>query len=381
MKAAAAVLAENKEKILEIWIEKIREEVQASLLNSALALRDHVPHLLQDIIGIMNKFDKMDVLREDVMYQGILENSIEHGRHRATSAGYTVDQILREYIVFHRILTDLLMKENVYTTEVGVVLKYSIENAMLYSGVAFSDSLQEMRQKLIGIVAHDMRNPISAAYLAVDMMKYEDGRERFEKVKMMARSSLKRSIDLVESLLDSITVEAGEGITLEFEESDLLPMIQSVYTEASEIYSNPILLECKENEITGIFDATMLRRVLENFLSNAIKYGKREKPVTITVETNEEILTIKVHNFGNPISEERQDEIFEFLNTSSGNTGGPAGFKSWGMGLTLVKAVAEAHGGLVKYDSSKKEGTTFSIVLDKKKNKPGKIRATLNYEF
>lgn len=380
MRKAAKVLEDNKEKIIENWIQKIRGEVIASRLNTELALRDHVPHLLQDIIRIMNRFEKIDVLQEELIYKEILENSIEHGRHRATSTGYTVDQILREYIVFHRILTDLLMKEKVYTTEVGVVLKYSIENAMLYSGVAFSDSLQEMRQKLIGIVAHDMRNPIAAAYLAVDMMKYEDGRERFEKVRKMALSSLRRSVELVEDLLDSITVEAGEGITLEFEKGDLLPIIQSVYAEASEIYSNQIHLECKEKEITGIFDATMLRRVLENFLSNAIKYGNRKKPITIWVETKEETLTIKVHNYGNPIPEEKQDEIFEFLNTS-GISGDPAGQKSWGMGLTLVKAVAEAHGGEVTYESNKKDGTTFSLVLDKNKNKPGKVRAALNYEF
>lgn len=379
MKRAADLIEVNKEKILETWISKIKEEVEATRQNSELALRDHVPHLIEDIIKIMRQYENFDVLNEEAVYAEIFENSIEHGRHRATSTGYTVDQILREYIAFHRIITNLLMEENVYDTEVGLVIKYSIENAMLYSGSAFSESLQEMRQKLIGILAHDMRNPISAAHLAVDIMKYEDGKERFEKVRKLALSSLKRSIDLVEGLLDSITVEAGEGITLEFSEINIVTNIKSVHSEASEIYSNEIVLECDEDEIIGVLDGTMIRRVLENFISNAVKYGKRGKPVTISVENGDPFLSIKVHNFGNPIPDDRKDEIFRFMNTQ-GNSG-PKELKSWGMGLTLVKAVAEAHGGELKLESSEENGTSFCIILDKSKNKPGKMRASLNYEF
>ncbi|GHA27815.1 hypothetical protein GCM10007103_06570 [Salinimicrobium marinum] len=379
MKKAAQVLEARKEDIFNSWMEKVKKEIMASTENSKLALMDHVPHLLEDIITIMERYGKMDVLKEEAIYKEIFENSIEHGRHRATTSGYTVDQILREYIVFHRILTDLLIQEKAYNTEVGVVLKYSIENAMLYSGSAFSESLQEMRQKLLGILAHDMRNPISAAYLAISMMNYEDGEERFEKIRKLAKSSMKRSIDLVESLLDSITVEAGEGITLEFTSVDVSESIKSVYNEASEIYSNEIILKCNDEEIVGVFDETMIRRVLENLLSNAIKYGQRDKPVTISITEKEQFFALKVHNFGNPIPEERQQEIFQFMNTT--RNASYSGVKSWGMGLTLVKAVAEAHGGEVRLESSEELGTSFTVSFDKTKNKPGKMKATLNYEF
>lgn len=380
MKKAAKVLEKHKSEIVEEWIDKVREEVAAARENNELALRDHVPHLVDDIISIMRRYEKFDVTAEENIYEEIFENSIEHGRHRATSSGYTVNQILREYISFHRILTNKLLQEEAYNNEVGVVIKYSIENAMLFSGSAFSDSLQEMRQKLIGILAHDIRNPISAAYLAVDMMKHEQGQERFEKIRQMAKSSLKRSIDLVEGLLDSIAIQAGEGITLEFSETDLYPTIQSVHSEAKEIYSNEIILNAEEKEIKGIFDATMIRRVLENFISNAVKYGNRDKPVTMTVINEEEIVTIGVNNYGTPIPEEKQEDIFRFLSTT-GSSSGSKGMKSWGMGLTLVKAVAEAHGGELKLESDESNGTTFTILINKRKSNPGKVKAALNYEF
>lgn len=380
MEKAAQILRTHKEVIMESWVDKVREEVNAARQNNKLALRDHLPHLLDDIESIMVRYKDFDVLRQETTYREMFKNSIEHGRHRATSTGYTVEQILREYIVFHHILTEVLVEEEAYNDEVGVVLKFSIEHAMLYSGGAFSESLQETRQKLLGIVAHDIRNPISAAYLAVDFLKYEEGKERFEKLRKIAHSSLKRSMELVEGLLDSITVEAGDGITLDFVKVNLYENIKAVHTEAEEIYSNDMILKCNEKEITGIFDPTMIRRVLENFISNAVKYGDRAKPVTITVNNSQEVLEIQVHNYGNEIPKERQEEIFEFLKTSQGPTG-TTGLKSRGMGLSLVKAVARAHGGDVELESHKKDGTTFTISLNKFAHKPGKVKAPFTYDF
>lgn len=378
MKYAAQVLRNERENIINLWLESIKKEVAASRITSRIVLRDHVPQLYDDIVRIMDRFENFDVVKEDMIYREIFENSVEHGRHRATSEGYTLGQVLREYIMFDKIITVALIESDAFTKEAGMVIKYSIENAMLYSSIAFSGSLQEVRQKLIAMVAHDMRNPISAALFAVKMMKYEDGPERFEKIKGMAVNSLNRSVELIENLLDSITVEAGEGMTFNFSRQNILECVQSVYHEASDSYTNPIHLNCNEEEIDGVFDGTMVRRVLENFVSNAVKYGRKNGPVTLTCSHDEETVEILVHNEGEPIPPERQEAIFEFMNTSRGQ--GPRGLKSRGMGLSLVKAVAEAHGGELGLQSNAEEGTTFSIVLNKFKNEPGQVRAAMKVQ-
>ena len=164
MKYAAQVLTNEKENIINTWIDRIKRDVSASQNTNRLALRDHVPHLLDDIIRIMDRFVNFDVVKEEMIYKEIFENSVEHGRHRASSEGYSLGQILREYILFDKVITVVLMEREAFTKETGMVIKYSIENAMLYSATAFTGSLQNMRQKLIALVAHDMRNPISAAH-------------------------------------------------------------------------------------------------------------------------------------------------------------------------------------------------------------------------
>ena len=88
--------------------------------------------------------------------------------------------------------------------------------------------------------------------------------------------------------------------------------------------------------------------------SNAVKYGKRNSPITIDVKDDSDSVFISIHNEGNPIPEDKQTEIFNFLNSTNGK--GPRELRSWGMGLSLVKAVARAHKGHLELRASKKTG-------------------------
>ncbi len=379
MKKAAEIIRNQGAVIIETWERKVKNEISAAHSTSTLALRNQLPKVLEDISFILDRYEGTDGLEDDENFHEIIQNSLDHGRHRATSSHYTVKQILQEYIVFHKVLTETLVSNDVYSSQVGIVLKYTLETAMLNSAGSFSDSLQEMREKLIGTLAHDLRNPISTAHFALDMIKhYRDDEKRFDDMRQMGLKSLKKSTELLEGLLDAITVKAGEGITLNFDEVDLLDDISWVYDEASEIYTNKINFNKKEaDSLKGVFDGTAVRRVVENLVTNAIKYGAREKPVTITVEDSDKDIRVSVHNYGNPIAKKDQENIFEFLNRSSERNSG--NLDSWGMGLTLVKTVANAHGGKLMLNSNEKEGTTFTLILDKFSHKPGKIRTELNF--
>ena len=377
MKAASEIIRIHSSEIMDNWESRVREEIPASVISSNLALRNQLPNVLNDIAEIIDRYGNSLEVEQIEEYKDIIKNSFDHGRHRATSSHYTLKQILQEYVIFHRVLTEVLVNSNVYTRDVGITLKYSLETAMLTSASSFSDSLQEMREKLIGTLAHDIRNPISTAYFTLDVINSEDDKERIDKLKEMGLRSLKKSLDLVDGLLDAISVKAGEGITLNFTELDIVKEIRWVYKEAFEIFNSEITFDCKEKEIIGIFDGTAIRRVVENLVTNAVKYSARNSKINLSLESKEDEVIIKVHNFGKPIDKKNQAEIFKFLNR--GKNVEFHGLQGWGMGLTLVKSVAVAHGGKVELISTKEHGTTFSISLKKNFNKPGKVRTELNY--
>ncbi|MGB3848390.1 MAG: HAMP domain-containing sensor histidine kinase [Tunicatimonas sp.] len=377
MKYAAQTILDNLQLILDSWESTVTQKITASEQTDKIALYDHLPSMIRDIADILIRFHGTEGLPRDEKYQEIVANSSEHGRHRATSEGYTIDQIIHEYIVFHRTLTNVLRDHNTYNDDIADLLKYIIETAILQSAAAFNTSLQQMQEKLVGTLAHDLRNPLSATYSLLDLMAGQKKDDEREMLREMAVRSVQKALKLTEGLLDSVAARAGEGMMLSFAAVDIVKEVKLVYDEACLIYSQPIILKCAEEEIHGVLDGVAIRRLLENLLTNAIKYGSIRQPITIEVEDDEDYVSISVHNHGNPISEERQQAIFNFLEHSS--DANVSERQSWGMGLTLIKAVAESHQGQVFLTSSAKQGTRFTIKLSKN-NELGQRRTRILYK-
>jgi len=101
--------------------------------------------------------------------------------------------------------------------------------------------------------------------------------------------------------------------------------------------------------------------VLDNLLSNAVKYGERGGVITIRLRRVDDRMLLCVHNFGTLIPGEELALLFHpFHRTSDAKATGQRG---WGLGLTLVRGIVEAHHGVVKVESYPKEGTTFTADL------------------
>ena len=376
MKAAADAICKNEKVIISKWENLVVKEIFASNRTEKLVLHDHLPQILKDIATIFYRQNPAEKLKADDTFQEILGNSRNHGKHRATSEFYTVKQVVHEYIIFHRVITAELEHVGVYNLKTADTLKYIIETAILESVGSFSASIQEMQEKLVGTVAHDIRNPLSAAQLSIEMLKKDSEPEWFNRMKKAAERSVKKSLNLIEGLLDGISVKAGQGIMMDFTQADINKSIRYVHEEAAHIYSQIILLKAPEHEIMGVFDETAIRRMLENLISNAVKYGTYNEEIILELKDSEDEIEVSVLNQGEAISTEKQKSIFEFL-SSSGDANN--GYRSWGMGLVLVKMVAEAHDGGVSLESSAEKGTRFIVRLKKNHNTPGRRRTKLNY--
>lgn len=373
----ARILRENNAEIMKIWRDNVVQEVLASKESDSIVLYNHLPVLINDIAKLMIRFDKMKDVSKDKKYKEILKSSVDHGKQRSNTAYYTVEQIVHEYIILHRTLSEFIISHNGYNENVSDLLKYVIETSILKSVGSFSRSIQDMQEKLIGTLAHDIRNPLAAAQLSLEMMEQDKTGKWAEKTRIAAQRGLKKAISLIEGLMDGITIKAGEGMMLNFENTDLLKDIKWVHAESKEVYTNDIKLDCKVEKIEGIFDSTAIKRLLENLIGNAVKYGDKEKQITISIIDQKEAVVIKVHNYGKPIPEAKQAQIFKFMGSAEKDQNSVLG--SWGMGLSLTQIVAEAHGGDINLISDEKTGTTFTVNLIKQFNEPGKRRAKLTF--
>ena len=379
MNRTSKILLENISEIKKLWQDEVIKIVPAANEVNTIALFEHLPNMITDLADLMAHYDEMNDITLNKNYSEILDNSILHGKLRATTSNYTVDQVVHEYIIFHRILREFIKANNGYDQKMSELLRYVIESSILKSVSSFSHSIQEMQEKLIGTLAHDIRNPLAAAQLSLEMMEQDKTGKWTEKARISAKRSVKKAINLIEGLMNGIAVKAGEGMLLHFHETDLLKEINEVFSESKDIFSNEIELDCKVENLWGVFDTTAIRRLIENLIGNAVKYGSLEKRITILVEEEADEVRIKIHNHGNPIPLEKQERIFKFLSSAREDMKSVSG--SWGMGLTLAQIVAQAHGGDINLTSNEISGTTFTVTLMKQFNEEGKRRAKLNYDI
>lgn len=376
MKQAAGVIREKADKITALWKETVQREIEGAAETENLVLLNILPELLKDMARALKRTEYARVSMAPREIEEIVENSLDHGRHRAATANFTAKKVIKEYRILHKIVIMVLKSERVYDEKTGIILSLVMEASMEHSINSFSQSMQEMREKLIATLAHDIRNPLTAANLGLRSMQYEQGEPHFRKIKEMAGRNIRRSIKLVEDLLGAVTVKAGEGMSLHFSTCNFVEEVKLVFEEARHSYSREMELFYEEKDMPGIFDATAVRRVAENLITNAVKYGDPEKTVTVSIENEQQRVILRVHNYGNSIASKDMEDIFNFLCTTQNDSHGK--LKSWGIGLSFVKMAAEAHGGHVDLESDKETGTTFSVIFLKNANEPGRKRAVLN---
>jgi signal transduction histidine kinase len=153
-------------------------------------------------------------------------------------------------------------------------------------------------------------------------------------------------------------VRAGEKLPLELEPLDLVRIASETLDELGTIHGDRFVLRAPPH-IEGTWGAKAVRRILENLCNNAIKYGSPLAPVEVVLDADDDRAIIRVHNEGNPIPRELWSTLFEPFRRG----GADAAQKGWGLGLTLVRGMAEAHGGSVEIESGAEAGTTFTVTL------------------
>jgi len=221
----------------------------------------------------------------------------------------------------------------------------------------------ELRERVLGIVSHDLRNPLNAIMMGASVLRREP-RASAGTIRVASRilSSAERMDAIIGDLLDLTKVRLGGGIEIKREPIDAHELSARIIDELRAGYPGREVRLNVDGDASGRWDASRLEQLVSNLASNALQHGTQDQPVTVESRGNDEEWTLSVHNLGEPIAPDLLPYLFDPFRRGTG-AGEHNGRGHLGLGLFIARAVAEAHGGSIDVTSRRGDGTRFSVRL------------------
>jgi two-component system sensor histidine kinase/response regulator len=224
------------------------------------------------------------------------------------------------------------------------------------------NQLNHTKNQFIGTAAHDIRGPLGAIKTASELLVTRDlSPERQSSLQEMILKSSDHLLSLLSELLDVSAIEGGE-IQLNLENTDLSEKVQDrASLFASQADEKNIQVDTDLAQTSVSFDPVKLVQVIDNLLTNALKFTPEGGRIVLSVEQDEKHVIFKVEDSGPGVAEAEQKKLFDAYETLSNRS--TAGEKSTGLGLAIAKKVILAHQGRIQYRDSKLGGSCFAIYL------------------
>ena len=359
----AKLISEQREALLSNWREQVRELPPARDLEIPV-LNDHVPTLLDElVIALQNGSDQ-------TIPEALAEGSPPaHGLQRLQEA-FDIQEVVAEYNILRGCVHDLAEKyglnlqgkpfhvmNRILDQAIGVALQtYATQQAL---------EVQRRREEYLAFVAHDLRTPLNAVALATRVLEltFRDRGARAETARMLKTlgRNVKNLRALVEKIIEeNLNLRTEAGVKLERRYFDLWPLVEDLIHDLRPVAGtgSTELINRVPYNLVVFADASLLRRVFQNLIANAIKYTPRGK-VIIGAREGESDSGIEcwVRDNGTGISQEQLEKVFDELEPGSGDAAG------LGLGLAIVKTFVEAHGGQVTVQSMEGSGSRFEFTL------------------
>lgn len=235
--------------------------------------------------------------------------------------------------------------------------------------------LSNIKNDFINNMTHELKTPISTISLASQMLRdntVTNTPKTIEHISGIIFQESKRLTTQVEKVLQMAVFNEGK-LKLKFKEVNINNLINSVVLNFElrvKSKNGELVADLKADPAVVKGDEVHITNVLFNLLDNAVKYSKDEPKITISTELKDNFVVVSVKDNGIGISKEHLGQIFErFYRVPTGNVHDVKGF---GLGLSYVKIITEAHKGQVKVESAINKGTKFMIYFPINEENHGK---------
>lgn len=230
----------------------------------------------------------------------------------------------------------------------------------LRTNVVRLDAERVVRERFVALLAHDLRGPLSVVVTSAQLIaaRPQSVVDRPE-LALRVRRAAQRMEAMIRDLLDANSVRAGGRLAITAVPCDLVEIVNEALSDLDDAGRLRVKASLPER-LEGVWAPEEVRRAVWNLVTNALKYGPAGTAVAVDACSDGDAVQLAVHNEGPPIPPEEQSRIFEPFGRARGAAAVAGG---WGLGLTLVRGCAEAHGGQLVLTSMPERGTTFTLRL------------------
>ena len=221
----------------------------------------------------------------------------------------------------------------------------------------------QIKNEILGIVAHDLRNPLASVKMVASLMSMEEkmNEEDLENLQMI-NAACDKAVSIINDLLETAHDDPQQDFEVTRTElNQFLLKIVDEWVKSKNGLLNILYYENSAPVYVYISNEKMTR-VMDNLISNAIKFSKPDSHIEISLRVDGTKALIDVKDFGTGIPEHLLPFIFDRFSRASRK--GLRGEESVGLGLSIVQQIVTKHGGYITVSSTEGQGTTFTITLD-----------------
>jgi signal transduction histidine kinase len=332
--------------------------------------RDHVAAMLKAIASDLDTPQTKDEQREkslgnDDAHVDSNTAAHAHGTDRAAN-GYTPVQMVSEFRALRASVLRLWSEaqSEFDRANLGEITRFNeaIDQLLVESITSYVQDVDRVRDLFLGVLGHDLRNPLGAIMMAATLMMVKEGPDwRHSKTVTRILSSGSRMGLLIGDLLDFTRSRLGVGIPIDPTAIDLEATCRQVVDEIAALHPRSLVKFEATGPLHGRWDGARVAQALSNLLGNAYQHGSRSTPIEVVLRGEPDQVVLTVHNKGPVIPKDHLQGIFNPLQQLNPDHA-KSSRGSVGLGLYIVQAIATAHAGTIDVASTE-HGTTFTLRL------------------
>jgi two-component system, OmpR family, phosphate regulon sensor histidine kinase PhoR len=364
----ARLIERERDALLAEWRAKVRSLPAARDLD-APTLNDHIPDLLGELATALR------IGSDETIAEALLDASPPaHGLQRVKDA-FEIEEVVAEYNILRGCIHDLAERNNLSMQGrpfhvLNRVLDEAIGAAVESFATQKALEVRHRREEYLAFVVHDLRTPLSAISLSARVLEMLLTRNRTDDPQATQMlKALNRNVQHLEALVgkvieENLNLETEVGVKLECREFDLWPLVEGLVHDLHPVAGTCTtrLINAVPDDFVAYADASLVRRVFQNLIANAITYTPRGEIVIGAREMGARgDVECFVRDNGGGIPPERCRVVFDKHETDHEKEGG------LGLGLAIVKTFVEAHDGVVVVESELGVGSTFRFTLPGRK--------------